>query len=57
MDNLTIRRPEDTTKININQAWERRYWCDRFNCTEDQLKKAVDAVGPSVEAVKNYLRK
>lgn len=57
MDNLKRRQPEDPTKINVNQDWEFEYWCSKFNCTESELRNAVKAVGTSVEAVKNYLKK
>jgi hypothetical protein len=54
-DDLTRKRPEDPTKININQSWEVKYWCNKFNVTEDELIAAVKAVGVMVEDVKKYL--
>lgn len=32
-----------------------RVWCRRFECTVDQLKAAVSAVGPSPEWIGAYL--
>ena len=54
-DDLKIVRPEDPSKINVNQPWEVDYWCKVLGCTPEQLRKAVKAVGTSVDAVKRYL--
>ncbi len=55
-DDLTRRAPEDRTKININQDWEVAWWCKELGVTEDRLRAAVAAVGPSVAKVSEYLR-
>lgn len=54
-DDLTRRKPEDTTKINVNQSWEIEYWTKKLSVTEQQLRTAVNAVGPLVKDVKRYL--
>lgn len=54
-DNLRKRAPEDQTRINVNQPHEVAYWCEKFKCTEEELREAVDAVGVSVKKVKQYL--
>ena len=54
-DNLKIKRPEDPTKINIHQDYEVTYWCNEFGCSKNQLVNAVNAVGPTVKRVKEYL--
>lgn len=54
-DNLTKKRPEDSQRINLNQPYEVQYWCDKFDCTEDDLQDAVDAVGNSAADVQTYL--
>lgn len=56
-DDLKRRRPEDPTKINISQPWEIDYWCDYFHCTKSQLIAAVNAVGPLVKDVSDYLKR
>ena len=56
-DNLKIRQPEDRTKINVNEAWELKYWTQHFGVSEQKLKDAVKAVGVSVAAVKLHLGK
>lgn len=54
-DNLAIRRPQDPTKINLQEEWEVKYWTRALGVTADQLKRAVDEVGPLVVKVKSYL--
>lgn len=54
-DDLTRRKPEDPTKINVNQSWEIEYWTKKLGVTEQQLRTAVNAVGPLVKDVKRYL--
>lgn len=55
-DDLTNNGPADRSRVNVNEEWERRYWCREFGCTEDQLRNAVLAVGVPVEKVAAYLR-
>jgi|GEM_PF-1829432 len=55
-DNKDITHPLDAKRIDINDPAEVRNWCKSFNnCTEEQLKKAVEAVGTSGAAVRKYL--
>lgn len=56
-DILTRRKPEDPQRININQDWEVTYWCQELGCTKQELKDAVNAVGPMVKDVKAFLDK
>lgn len=56
-DDLSKKRPQDSSKINVHEAWELEYWCKKFGVTAQQLKDAVQAVGTSVSAVKKYLGK
>ena len=55
-DDLTKKRPQDATKINLGQQWEIDYWTKTLNTTESKLSLAVQKVGTSVSAVKEYLR-
>jgi hypothetical protein len=55
-DSPNIIIPQDATRININRKYEVEYWCDKFNCTEEELKKAINRVGVTSEAVKEYLK-
>jgi hypothetical protein len=54
-DNLKRRGPEDPNKINVNQDWEIKYWCEELNVSRAKLIRAVEKVGPMVKDVKAYL--
>ena len=54
-DDLKKKRPQDAKRISLSQPHEVRYWCKRFNCSESELREAVEAVGDSVALVRAYL--
>jgi hypothetical protein len=56
MDDKTKTGKTDDSRINVNESYELQYWSEKLNVTKDQLKEAVTAVGPTVEAVKKYLK-
>ena len=56
-DDLSKRRPQDETKVNVNEAWEVDFWCDKWKITKKQLSDAVKAVGVSAAAVAKHLGK
>jgi hypothetical protein len=56
-DDLSKKRPQDATKVNVNESWELTYWSEKFGVTKDQLKNAVKAVGTSAALVKKHLGK
>ena len=43
--------------VSISDSTELRYWCKQYDCSEKQLKKAIEAVGPSIRNISAYLRK
>ena len=45
------RVPADTSRVNLAEEWELRWWCDRFSCTESALRRAVAAAGPTAATV------
>jgi GNAT superfamily N-acetyltransferase len=45
----------DRLKINVRDAWELRWWCRQFGCTEVQLKQAIEAMGAIAGNVRKYL--
>lgn len=55
-DDLRRRRPQDSSRININEPYEVGYWTQTLGVSESKLRRAVNAVGTSVEAVKKWLR-
>ena len=56
-DDLSKRRPQDASKVNVNETWELEYWSNKFGVTKERLKEAVKAVGTSAVVVQNYLGK
>jgi hypothetical protein len=56
-DDPNLRRPQDSSRINMNQEHEVRWWTKEFGCTREQLQKAVQAVGVSADKVRDYLRR
>lgn len=56
-DDMNDRGPRDRTRINVNQAYELRYWTRKFGVTSEELKEAVTAVGVSADAVARRLGK
>jgi hypothetical protein len=54
-DDTSIRSGRDRSQINTGQDYEVRYWSNELGCTSEQLRAAVLAVGPSVEAVRKHL--
>jgi hypothetical protein len=54
-DDLTKKRPQDASKVNIHEAWEVEYWCNELRVTKEQLVVAVKAVGVSAAAVRKHL--
>lgn len=56
-DNLQKAGPQDRSRINVNERWELDYWTRELNVNEEELARAVKAVGPAVSAVREYLRK
>jgi hypothetical protein len=56
MDDKSKTGKGDDSRINVNESYELQYWSEKFGVSKDQLKKAVEAVGPTVDAVKEYLK-
>lgn len=54
-DDKTKRGPADSSKINMSEDYEVRYWTDKFGVTKDKLAAAVKKVGNSAKAVEAEL--
>lgn len=54
-DDLSKRGKADRIRVNVTEHWELRQWCDKFDCTEAELREAVDAVGVLAKDVEAYL--
>jgi hypothetical protein len=42
--------------ISLDHDWERRNWMKWLGCTEDQLRLAVETMGPDPDNVRRFLR-
>ena len=47
--------PADRGLIDLNDPREVSWWRKRFDCSEDQLRKAVDQVGTCAAHVEQWL--
>ncbi|MEO8653706.1 MAG: DUF3606 domain-containing protein [Ramlibacter sp.] len=45
----------DRFRIDVNEPWEVRYWCNEFSCTEAQLRAAVNVVGVMAADLRRHL--
>ena len=55
MDDLQIRKPLDSSRINLHEKYEVNYWCKKFKCTVKELQDAVHTVGTSAAKLQAYL--
>jgi hypothetical protein len=55
-DDLKNRGPQDRARINVNEAWELKYWSKELNVDPDRLKALVQKVGPMVSDVRRALQ-
>jgi hypothetical protein len=56
-DNLKIRGPEDSTRVNIHEDHEVRYWTEKWGVTRQQLADAVKKAGVKAADVAKHLGK
>jgi hypothetical protein len=54
-DNKELRGPQDARLISLSEDYEVRYWTNKFNCSKEELRKAVERVGNSAEKVEAEL--
>ena len=54
-DDKTIKKPLDSSRINLGEPYEVNYWCEKFGCTKTELAAAVKAVGTSAAKVGEHL--
>ena len=51
------RAPDDQTRVGLDEAWEVRFWCAKFNVTPRELRACVLEVGPRTQDIEARLRK
>lgn len=56
MSDYTTATGHDTSKVQIADGNQVRYWCDSLGCTEAQLRESVQAVGDSPARVREFLK-
>lgn len=56
-DDKTKAGKGDRDRINVNQDYEVRDWSQSLGVTPDELRRAVQAVGPMVKDVRRHLGK
>jgi hypothetical protein len=56
-DNKQDRGQQDRNRIDVHEDYELRYWTKELGVTSDELKSAVQKVGPSAKAVREHLGK
>lgn len=56
-DDLTNRGAQDRARIAMDEPHEVTYWTKALGVSRDELQRAVDAVGNSAEAVREFLKK
>lgn len=56
-DDKTLRGPADAKRVNVHEAHEVRYWTGKWGVDVEQLKAAVEVVGPLAKDVAAYLKK
>ena len=47
----------DRERINVNEDYELRYWTEKFGVSAEDLKRAVERVGPMADDVARALGK
>ncbi|PJK00494.1 DUF3606 domain-containing protein [Lysobacteraceae bacterium NML91-0213] len=45
----------DRDRINMSEDYEVQYWTKALGVTRERLQEAVDAVGPTADAVRRHL--
>lgn len=46
---------KDRSRINVSDASEVTYWCDKLSCSQTQLRAAVKMVGQAPSKVRAHL--
>jgi hypothetical protein len=56
-DDKTKAHPQDRIRVNVNEQYEVQYWTKKWGVTPEQLRAAVQKVGPMVKAVAAELQR
>ena len=56
-DDKSKRRPQDSSRINLSEDYEVRYWTGELGVSEERLRELVRQHGNSVTAIREALGK
>lgn len=56
-DDKSKAGPADAKRINVNEAYEVRYWTGALGVSEEQLREAVKRAGVMADDVRAELRR
>lgn len=57
MDDKKNTGSPDRDRINLQEDYEVQYWTKTLGVSSEELRKAVEAVGPTADAVRRHLGK
>lgn len=55
--NMRKIRPPISNSIDLINTWQVVKWCVELKCSYEKLQLAVEKVGSSADAVRDYLRR
>jgi hypothetical protein len=55
-DNKSKRRPQDSSRINMNEDYEVSYWTRKLGVSREELKRATSKFGSIVARVRKGLK-
>lgn len=56
-DNKNKKRPQDATRINMNEDYEVRYWTKKLGISREELKRATSKFGSVVTRIRERFKK
>ena len=56
-DDKTKRSPQDSSKVNVHEAYEVEYWTQKWGVSRAELEAAVKKVGTGAAAIAAELEK
>lgn len=42
--------------VSLEHEWEKRNWMQWLHCSESELRRAVETVGPDADNVRRFIR-
>jgi hypothetical protein len=55
-EQAVLERTGDEAQVNLEHDWQRRNWAKWLGCSEEELKLAVETMGPDLDNVRRFLR-